>query len=482
MRTGLRRTVPGGAPLERLAGPVLTLAAGSALAQAIAFAARPALTRLYTPEEFGLLTLFVTGTALAAAVGTGRYEDALAIAPTSGRAAALGALAAGLGLATALAAGAATGLAAAVGLVPAGGLGAVALGTLAAGGVGLTALTSVTARWLARCDRFDRVAAGRLVQATATVGLQLAAGAWTAGAGGLVGGAVLGSGAGAALLTRATVRSDPPAWRRALRPAVLRALVRRYARFPRFGAPATLLKGLAGRAAVFALAPFGSATVGLYGVAYATVALPLDLAAHAAGEVFLARGAGAARSGTLADLAARTFERVARWAAYPCLVVIVAGPALFGVVFGAAWQEAGQIARIVAPWIGLTAVAVPLTGVFDVLERQREDLLLAAAALLAQIGGAVAGGLAGGPFGAVAGVAVGGTAFRLLHLRRMLRLAGVPVLNAVRAAGRAVAVAALAAAPTAAAYGLGLPPAVQLVLAVLGGVGYAAWALRAPRP
>ena len=57
--------------------PVLTLVSGGALAHALVFTARPALTRLFTPEEFGVLTLFVAIAALVGAVTTGRYEDAL---------------------------------------------------------------------------------------------------------------------------------------------------------------------------------------------------------------------------------------------------------------------------------------------------------------------------------------------------------------------------------------------------------------------
>lgn len=56
---------------------VLTLMTGSALAQAIPIALSPILTRLYTPEEFGVLALFLALSSLLAVIATFRYELAI---------------------------------------------------------------------------------------------------------------------------------------------------------------------------------------------------------------------------------------------------------------------------------------------------------------------------------------------------------------------------------------------------------------------
>ena len=56
---------------------VLTLITGSTIAQCIPIVTTPILTRLYTPEEFGVLALFVAITATLGSVITGRYELAI---------------------------------------------------------------------------------------------------------------------------------------------------------------------------------------------------------------------------------------------------------------------------------------------------------------------------------------------------------------------------------------------------------------------
>ncbi|MFM7682967.1 MAG: oligosaccharide flippase family protein [Bacteroidota bacterium] len=56
---------------------VLVLMTGSTIAQAIPIAISPILTRIYTPEDFGILAMFVTVTAIFSTVATARYELAI---------------------------------------------------------------------------------------------------------------------------------------------------------------------------------------------------------------------------------------------------------------------------------------------------------------------------------------------------------------------------------------------------------------------
>jgi O-antigen/teichoic acid export membrane protein len=56
---------------------VLTLMTGTTIAQAIPIAISPILTRIYTPEDFGLLSLFVAITVVFGSIVNGRYELAI---------------------------------------------------------------------------------------------------------------------------------------------------------------------------------------------------------------------------------------------------------------------------------------------------------------------------------------------------------------------------------------------------------------------
>ena len=64
-------------PKSEFATSIATLLTGTAVAQAIPIAATPILTRLYTPEDFGILALFMAITTLLGSIANGRYELAI---------------------------------------------------------------------------------------------------------------------------------------------------------------------------------------------------------------------------------------------------------------------------------------------------------------------------------------------------------------------------------------------------------------------
>ena len=64
-------------PKSEFSRNVLTLMTGATIAQAIPIAISPILTRIYTPEDFGVLALFVAITAILGSIVNGRYELAI---------------------------------------------------------------------------------------------------------------------------------------------------------------------------------------------------------------------------------------------------------------------------------------------------------------------------------------------------------------------------------------------------------------------
>jgi O-antigen/teichoic acid export membrane protein len=56
---------------------VLTLMTGTTIAQAIPIAISPILTRIYSPEDFGVFALFVAITSIFGTIANGRYELAI---------------------------------------------------------------------------------------------------------------------------------------------------------------------------------------------------------------------------------------------------------------------------------------------------------------------------------------------------------------------------------------------------------------------
>ena len=61
---------------------VLTVMTGTGLAQIFPVLISPILTRIYTPEDFGFLAIYLVGLSLLTIVATGKYENAIYLPKT----------------------------------------------------------------------------------------------------------------------------------------------------------------------------------------------------------------------------------------------------------------------------------------------------------------------------------------------------------------------------------------------------------------
>lgn len=427
----------------RFVKPVLTLLTGVVAAQAFVFIARPVLTRLFTPDEFGVLTLFVTLVMPVSVAAAGRYEDAMML-PTRHRhainllvLAVLTAVTTGLLLSVLM-----IGHDTWARMLNSPGIGPALL--VAPLTVALVAIGRLLETWHTRFDRFRLVSIGRTLQSGVVVAVQVTAGVLGASALGLVGGTVAGFSVLVVFLIWTVLRHDRALFQDGVRWPRMRILAFRYRRFPFFAAPAAFLNMMSGRVVIPLLSVFFGATpVGLYGIAFGTLSLPIGLVTGAVGQVFFVRAAEALRVQGLGVLTNDVFRRLTAVSLFPMAAAMVAGPALFGFVFGEVWVESGVYARLLAPWLFVSALAAPLTRVFDVTERQRTDLGFSIFLVVVQIITLVALGRTSDVRTTVTAVAIVGTLSRTVQIGWLLHSAGASFSRALRD----LAVLGLLAAP-----------------------------------
>ncbi|KZE30264.1 lipopolysaccharide biosynthesis protein [Crenobacter luteus] len=352
---------------------VATLAGGAAIAQFLPLAASPLLTRLYTPADFGLLSVYVAWLSALAVIATGRYELAIVLPAEAKRSANLF----GLSLAVSAALSALLALL----LWPAPGFWAALMREPALSPwlwllpltVGLAGATQAYTQWNNRAQRYRANAAGRLAQALGMTGLQLALAGF--GAGGLL----LGQAAGfvAALVAQALPdwRERAP-WRRDVDCAGMTAVAREYAEFPRVNAVNALIGAAQDTLTVTLLLTLsGSATVGLYGLMMRVLKLPAALIGQAVAQVAYRDLAALHAAGeSLAPRVRRLFALLSLLALPGALLMLAFGPALFAWVFGESWREAGEYARALSPYMLCHFVASPLGMVPLVIRRQKAAL------------------------------------------------------------------------------------------------------------
>ncbi len=417
---------------------VLTLLSGTTVALALAYLARPILTRLYTPDDFGLARFFIALVGTLLPVLSFRYEDALMLPETEEEAATVLQLSGCITLLMVVLSGGLylfrepfsawfdePGIADWLWLVP------VALLVMR--------LSRLAEMWHIRQKRFRPISAAQVSQTGVMVGTRLGVGLppIRAGAGGLIGGFVLGHLAAALLYAGVLAKSRDRRLFQGFSVQFLRAAARRYRRFPFFSMPSALLSALVTQLPILLLLPyFDRHVLGLFGLAFNTLLIPLSLVGAAVAQVFFVHAAEAHRDQTLPHLTATVHRRLVALGLFPTLAFMMAAPDVFDVVFSHVWRGAGVYLQYLAPWLFLSAVASPLTRLFDILERQRLELLTSLFMFVALAVALYLGGRSGQITTCLIFLGVSGASVRLVQLAILLHLGKVPMRNVYRTYGR----------------------------------------------
>ena len=384
----------------------VTLLMGGALAQLVPLLLGPVLARLFTPQAFGVFTTFSTVAATVAVVACGRYEFALPMARDEDEAAVLLALCARIGLLVLVLSVPLAALLNMTGHLPLPWL--LPLAVAAAGALQLLIM------WSNRAQRFRALAISRVLQYGGAALLQVALGVALWGAARQPAGAeaawalVIAPVISGVLAALVLVQPAPAGGWRALLPArahpgmqqAMRQVAVKFRDFPLLNTPHAFLGALQDALAVAMLVAFsGHAAAGFWGLGLRYLKAPATLVGSAVSQALYPRLAGAQPAD--AQRAVRQIMALLGAVALGLmLVLMVAGPWLFRLVFGAAWQEAGELARALAPYIAVHFVAAPLAVVTMAWKAQRWALLLSIVGqivfLIALMLGLKFGGLIGG--------------------------------------------------------------------------------------
>ena len=233
------------------------LASGTAGAQAVIIATAPILTRLFSPEQYGVLGVVVSIAALLALLGTLSYDRALLLERDSDSASHLFALMliwSGLLSVAAFIGG--TVFAVAFDAGPADGF----YGFLPWTGVltFATALSMAMSMWTVRLKRYRDIAVAEGLLAVVMVAVQLAAGHLGIGIAGLLGGQLAGTTVAAMFLGVLAYRSGAFAKFRHMDLRGQWAMAMKHYRFPLYAMPASVLERSSKRLPVFLMALFFS--------------------------------------------------------------------------------------------------------------------------------------------------------------------------------------------------------------------------------
>lgn len=366
-------------------GDVLKLSFGTLAGRFIALAALPLLTRLYAPDDFALLAVYLALVSTLAVAACLRLEIAIPLVETDAEAAELLTLALLVLTCVTLV------VAVAVCVMPQ--TLARALGTPAIApylwlvpiGVAMAGSYAALQFWATRKRRFGDIARTRVGQAFVGVTAMVTFGWAGLMPVGLLLGNMLNMGAGGISLGTIAFRRDGTILR-AVRLRNLKAILRRNRRFPIFSMPEALFNIAGVQIPVLLIAAHAGAEAGFLFIAMQIMTAPMTLLGRSISQVYMSRAPDEFRAGTLAPFTLLIMRRLVLVGVGPLILVGALAPWVFPVIFGPEWARAGEIVTWLVPWMALQFVASPVSMLLHTVDRQHWAMFLQFVGVIMRMG------------------------------------------------------------------------------------------------
>lgn len=357
---------------------VAMISGSTFIAQILSLVFTPIITRIYNPEEYGILTVYTSILGLIAIIASLKYEWGIPIAEDDKTALNVMAWSFVVLIFFVI-----------LVFVTFFFLGESILNLLNATvllnyrylipiGVLFSGSYSIILQWAYRKKNFKAISKTKLTQSIAGHGTKVGLGLFGIGPIGLILGQIISQGAGIGTLSKPFRKEDKDLLKEINKDDMLYS-AKRYKNFAIFSAPSQLLNTAGLQLPVFFITSFyGSQVLGLYGLANSVVNLPMVLIGQSIADVLYSEAASVGRENPkrIKALSNRLLKISVFIGLIPLLVLLFFGPFLFSFVFGSQWYQAGVYSRILAFLVFSRFIFTPISRIYSVFERQKEAFIL----------------------------------------------------------------------------------------------------------
>ena len=363
---------------------VITLITGTAIAQAIPIAISPILTRIYSPDDFGVFALYLSITLIIGIVATGRYELAITLPEKEEDAVQILWLSCILTLITSL----------------------ITLIVIVLFNESITKLlnndqigywlyfTPITILlsgiyqsfnyWHNRKKKYAVLSKSRVVQTLNTSAINLGVGVVNkGGTTGLVFGNLIGQFLSSLYMVYEFFKRDIS--KIEIKKHQIKILAKRYINFPKYDVMASFFNISANQTThIFFNIFFGAITSGYFFLTQKIFTLPITLIAGAIQDVFKMEIIELhLKNGDTRALYLKTLKRLVLLSLLPTILIYFFAINIFTFVFGEKWALAGEFVEIMTPIFFLRFVSFPLSYMVYVVEKQSYNTIAQFILLLA---------------------------------------------------------------------------------------------------
>ncbi len=153
----------------------------------------------------------------------------------------------------------------------------------------------------------------------------------------------------------------------------------RYKRFPLVQSWSQLLLSTGAQLPILLLGVYyGSSVVGIFGLANTMIRLPMDLIGQSVSQVYFGEisNLGKDNSRKIYNLTVSLIKRLFIVGIFPISLITLLGPWIFSLVFGSEWYDAGIYARLLSVYVLFAFISAPVANIFNLYERMGIQLNL----------------------------------------------------------------------------------------------------------
>lgn len=361
-------------PKSEFGQNVVTLLTGTITAQAIPIAVSPILTRLYSPEDFGLFAIFSAIVMVLSVMASGRYDAAIMLAESERDA--VNIFAAALLIISLFS------LVVFIFIVV---FYTFLMSITAVKSIGiylyfvpfmifLVSMYQLLYNWMNREKQYKQLALAKVGQTASTAFVNISMGLKAFHAFGLILGQIFGQFIATIYLF---IKGNKQIVWQDINLVNMKEQLSKYSNFPKYDISASFLNVFSLQLPIFLLGfLFSPAIVGFFALSRRIIGLPVVVLSSSITTVFKQRAASDYNKyGNCSNIYNKTFRSLILISILPTIFLFLFAPELFLFIFGEKWLEAGKYTQILIPMFFLRFVSSPLSYIFYITRNQKLNMI-----------------------------------------------------------------------------------------------------------
>jgi O-antigen/teichoic acid export membrane protein len=354
------------------------LSGGTAFTQALGVLLAPIITRIYSPGEFGVLSLYMSIMSVLVVFASFYYESAIPIAENDEKAINVLSLCFSILIILVLV----------ISVI------LVLFGEqlfnimkvqellkyryLIPAGVFLAGSYNIFIKWNLRKKSFKNIFISKISQSISGNLTKIILGILNFGSIGLILGNILNQSAGVSLLSIDILKNK----QNLLQKVTIKEMqwsAKRYVNFFNFSLPNAFILSFTIQMPIFFLTSiYGREEAGFFGLANTITKLPTILIGNSIGEVFYAEVASLGKKNVakIIALSNNLFKKLIILGIVPLIILLIWAPQLFSIIFGSNWYIAGLYSRMLSISVFSNLIFHPISRIYGVFERQKLKLII----------------------------------------------------------------------------------------------------------